>query len=282
MTSDWRPFERDKDGGSADLFAQPWGHFRPSPLQRFLIAITQKTVLQRGAFRPRMSALIMSLARPLDIRFRDCCYRIEGRNNLIERGLLIRPSYNAQEIEFLQDAVRDGGVAVDIGSNIGLYALPLARAAGDDGRVLAIDANPEMTAHLAFHAQASELTNLIMLNMAVGGEEARVDLLIRQGDVAIVSVEQSETGALQMRPLLNILADAGLTRVDALKIDIEGHEDAAMVPFLQQATEDLLPARIVIERESAAGDYPGCVAEFDRLGYRLVGRTRNNSMYERG
>lgn len=84
-----------------------------------------------------------------------------------------------------------------------------------------------------------------------------------------------------MRPLLSIVQDVGLHRVDSLKIDIKGHEDAALVPFLQQAPEAYLPSRIVIERASPAGDYPGCAAEFERLGYKLIGRTPNNSMYER-
>ena len=281
MTSAWRAFERDRDGLARDLFARPWGVYRPSGLQRSLILIMQKTILQRGIFRERMTRIIMSLGCPLDIEFRGCRYRIEGRNNLIERGLLTRPSYNAEEIEFLGQAVADGGVAVDIGSNIGLYSLPLARVAGATGTVLSIDANPEMVEHLMFNAKASGLGNLVMLNLAVGGEEAMVDLRIRQNDVAIVSVEQSDTGTTRMRPLLSIVQDAGLHRVDSLKIDIEGHEDAALVPFLQQAPEAYLPSRIVIERASPAGDYPGCTAEFKRLGYKLIGRTRNNSMYER-
>lgn len=147
-----------------------------------------KTAPQR---RPceRMTRIIMSLGCPLDVEFRGCRYRIEGRNNLIERGLLTRPSYNAEEIEFLGQAVADGGVAVDIGSNIGLYSSPLARVAGATGTVLSIDANPEMVEHLMFNAKASGLWNLVMLNLAVGGEEAMVDLRIRQNDVAIVGVE---------------------------------------------------------------------------------------------
>jgi FkbM family methyltransferase len=266
----------DKDGTSSGLLREPWGFYAPGLLQRMMITVTQKTVLQRGALRARMTRLIMSLGTPLDISFRGCRYRIEGRNNLIETGLLTRPSYNGEEIDFLAAAVRDGGTALDIGSNVGLYALPLARAAGPNGRVLAIDANAEMVRHLSFNAKSSGLDNVTALHMAVGGSEARVNLRIRQDDVAIVSVEESATGTTRMLPLLRILSEAGLTRVDSLKIDIEGHEDLAMVPFLQGASEDLLPSRIVIERASATGDYPGCVAEFERLGYRLVSRTRNN------
>ncbi|MGB3409342.1 MAG: FkbM family methyltransferase [Jannaschia sp.] len=267
---------------SSEDHSEPWGTYRPNGLQRVLIALTQNTILQRGAFRGGMTRAIMALGAPLDITFRDCCFRIEGRNNLIETGLLTRPGYNAPEIDFLGQVVTDGGVAVDIGSNVGLYSLPLARAAGPTGRVLAIDANPSMTRHLAFHAKASGLANLTSLHMAVGGKEARVDLRIRLDDVAIVRVEESATGSVRMLPLTTILSEAGIERIDALKIDIEGHEDAALVPFLKQAPDPMLPARIVIERAGPDGDYPGCVAEFSRLGYRRVGQTRNNSMYERG
>jgi len=119
------------------------------------------------------------------------------------------------------------------------------------------------------------------VHLAVGGKEAHVDLQIRKNDVAIVRVEENPTGETAMRSLMRILSDAKIDRVDSLKIDIEGHEDAAMVPFLRDASEDLLPSRIVIERASRSFDYPGCVAEFERLEYRLVGQTRNNSMYER-
>ena len=37
--------------------------------------------------------------------------------------------------------------------------------------------------------------------------------------------------------------------------------------------------RIVIEHPEPDADYPGCAAAFARRGYRLVARTRNNSLY---
>lgn len=281
MSSSWRAISTETDATAQGLFERPWGAHAPSALQRLLIYLTQNSVLQRGALRARMTRLIMGRGTPLDIRFRGCAYRIEGRNNLIEAGLLTRPSYNGVEIDFLQAAVRPGGVAVDIGCNVGLYSLPLADAAGPDGRVLAIDANPDMVRHISFNAEASGLANVFALNVAVGGQTGRVDLQIRQDDAAIVCVQETPTGTIAMKPLLDILSDAGIERVDSLKIDIEGHEDAALVPFLQNAPEPLLPARIVIERAGPDGDYPGCVAEFARLGYRRIAQTRNNSLYQR-
>ena len=279
MTDDTRAYDPARDAAPLDLDA-PWGRYAPTAAQRALIATTRGSVLQRGSLRRWMSGLILSLGRPLDIRFRDAAFRIAGENNLIEYGLLARPGYNAEEIDFLGEAVRGGGTFVDIGCNIGLYSLPLARVAGPAGTVVAIDANAQMMERLNFNAQASDLANVLPVHSAVGAHAARVDLRIRRDDAAIVSVVETDTGGVRMRPLADILADAGLTRVDALKIDIEGHEDAALVPYLDSASPRMRPRRIVIEKIGAQEDYPGCTAAFARHGYRLIGRTRNNSLYQ--
>jgi FkbM family methyltransferase len=277
-----RALRSDTDAMTTDLLDAPWNTYRPTALQRMLITLTQNTILQRGRLRHLMTKWITALGRPLDISFRGCNYRIEGRNNLIETGMLTRPSYNGVEIDFLGQAVRDGGVMLDIGSNVGLYSLPLARMAGPEGRMLSIDANLDMVRHLDFNAQASGLSNVTAIHCAVGDAAGRVDLQILKDDVAIVNVVENAGGAIEMLPLLTLVTQAGLARVDAIKIDIEGHEDKALVPYLQQASDDLLPSHVVIEYSEAQGDYPGCAAEFARLGYRLVARTRNNSLYQRG
>lgn len=276
-----RPLQHDRDASDDSFYNADWGAHRPGMLQNLLIGLTRRTFLQRGRMRHRMTNLITGMGRPIDVTFRGCNFRIEGRNNLIEYGLLTRPSYNGMEIDFLAQAVKQGGTALDIGCNIGLYSLPLAKAAGAQGRVVAIDANADMTRHLDFNAKASNLGNITTITTAVGGAEGRADLHIRANDVAIVSVIESDSGTVPVRPLMAILNDAGITSVDALKIDIEGHEDQALVPYLQSAPDAMLPARIVIERPGKDTDYAGCTAEFERLGYKLRGRSKINSLYER-
>ena len=40
---------------------------------------------------------------------------------------------------------------------------------------------------------------------------------------------------VEVAPLADIITAAGVDRIDYLKIDIEGFEDRALVPFIQQA-----------------------------------------------
>ncbi|MCB2134849.1 MAG: FkbM family methyltransferase [Rhodobacteraceae bacterium] len=260
----------------------PWGSYRPGALQSFLIVLARHSFLHHGRARHRITNLIARLGSPLDVTFRGCRYRIEGRNNLMEYGLLLHPKYNGEEIDFLTAGCPKDGIFVDIGANIGLYSLPLALAVGPRGRVISIDANPGVLERLTFNAEATGLSQILPVHSAVGDHEGRVDLSIRLDDLSIVSVEESATGTVPMRPLAAILAEHGVTRIDALKIDIEGFEDAALAPFLQTAPETMLPKRIVLERGGPdGGDYVGCVAAFSARGYELAGRTRSNSLYRK-
>ena len=47
-----------------------------------------------------------------------------------------------------------------------------------------------------------------------------------------------------------------------MKIDVEGHEDLALAPFLLSVAVDELPAKIVIEKNANQEDYPACKDAF--------------------
>lgn len=256
----------------------------PNACQQLVINAARNSLFHRGVFRATVSRLVFLLGggRDIDIGFRDVIFRLEGGRNLIEYGILLKPAYNAEDIDFLLGAVSDGGVFVDVGCNIGLYSLPLARAAGPRGRCISIDANPLMTTRLLRNAALSGLANITAIASAVGDREATGQLVVRKNDDAIVAVEETDDGPIRVRPLAALLEEAGVTRIDGLKIDIEGHEDLALPPFLDTAERAMLPCRIVIEHPEPNSDYPGCAAALDRHGYQLVGRTHNNSLYRLG
>jgi FkbM family methyltransferase len=265
-------------GGLEDK--RDFGVFAPNALQSALIRAARATPFRRGLFRGPLARFIMRLSRkPLDIKFRDCAFRLHNNSNLIEYGLMLVPEYNAADIDFLLEGAAPGSNFVDIGSNIGLYALPCAKAAGRDGAVIAIDANPQMAQALAWNASASGLANVRMFGCAVSDKDGQGGLMIRKDDVAIVSLVENADGPVQVRTLASVIAETGIAAIHGLKIDIEGHEDKALVPFLTAAPQTLLPKRIVIEHPMPDDDYPGCKAVFALRRYKLAGRSRNNSFY---
>jgi FkbM family methyltransferase len=236
--------------------------------------------LKRGLFRTFYSKIILSLKkRPLDVYFRKCDYRITGENNLIEYGILLDPKYNFFDLEFLLKGARKNSNFVDIGSNIGLYSQPLALNS-PEGLTVSIDANPNMVSKLQFNINATKIQNIKVISTAVSDIQGKGSLKIRKDDVAIVALDEDLSSSIKIDTLENIIKNTKINSIFGLKIDIEGHEDKALVPFLLNSPKNLLPKKIVIEQLSKNKDYPGCKDTFNKLNYKLVGRSKNNSFYE--
>ena len=80
--------------------------------------------------------------------------------------------------------------------------------------------------------------------------------------------------------LLDLLHREGLTRVNAVKLDVEGAEDLILEPFLREAPATLLPRILLIENGTGQWqlDLP---QHLEGFGYREISRSRLNLMFER-
>src|SRR6476660_7044999 len=129
----------------------PFGAFAPNAAQAAIIRLATQSGLKRGAFRPWLSRLVNLLrSGPLDVQYQGASFRFYHQASATERGALFNPDYNIEELTFLRAHVRDGGVFVDVGANVGTYALALAQDVGARGKVIAIEPHPITHARLAF------------------------------------------------------------------------------------------------------------------------------------
>ena len=280
MKNTWSKLDTSRSRNTYVSDKKKFGSFKQNLLQTIMISIGQKTFLKRGLFRSYYAKIIMSLSSgPLDVIFRGCAFRLWNERNLIEYGILLDPNYNHEDIDFLVNGAKNNANFVDIGSNIGLYSQPLALAA-PKGQTISIDANPLMKLRLNFNSSSSKISNINMINIAVSDKKGSGSLKIRKDDIAIVALDESIDGNIKYSTLIEVLSINKIDKIHGLKIDIEGHEDKALVPFLLNAPKTLLPNKIVIEQPTRNQDYPGCLNAFEKLNYKLVGRSKNNSFYE--
>ena len=82
--------------------------------------------------------------------------------------------------------------------------------------------------------------------------------------------------------LQRILDEAGISRVDALKIDVEGYEDRVLTGFFREAPSSLWPRAVVIEHLSRSEWLADCIADMLARGYAETGKTRSNTLLVRG
>jgi FkbM family methyltransferase len=262
----------------------PFGAFAPTAAQAAIIDLAHRSRLKRGAFRPWLSRLVHLLrAGPVDVAYQGASFRFYHQASATERGALFNPDYNIEELDFLRKHVPViGGVFVDVGANVGTYALALARHVGPAGKVIAIEPHPVTHARLAFNNSASGYTQVKLVAAAAAATDGEL-MIETDGDNLgashIVTGEVSSKAIkVPSRRLQRVIEDAGVARVDALKIDIEGFEDRALIPFFKDAPQSLWPRAVVIEHLSRNEWLEDCIADMRARGYAETGKTRSNTL----
>jgi FkbM family methyltransferase len=270
-----------------DTSPAPFGTFAPTAAQQAIISLAHRTRLKRGAFRPVLSRLLDLLrAGPIDVRYQGAAFRFYHKTSATERGALLNPDYNLEELDFLRAHTPDGGVFIDVGANAGTYALPLARHVGADGRVIAVEPHPVMVARLAFNRAASASSNVVLIPAAAG--DADGELMIETdhenyGASHVYPHASARSDAIRVPAmrLLRILQDHDVGQVDSLKIDVEGYEDRVLIGFFRDAPAALWPRAIAIEHLSRDDWADDCLADMLARGYAETGRTRSNTLLVR-
>jgi len=266
-----------------DASPAPFGAFAPNAAQAAVIRLAQRTRLKRGAFRPMLSRLVdLFRAGPLDVQYQGASFRFYHQYSATERGALFNPDYNLEELDFLRSQTPTGGVFVDVGANVGTYAMVLACHVGAGGKVIAIEPHPVTHARLSFNRTASGFTQATLVAAAAGASAGELMIETDGDNLGASHVVTGEASALAVKVpalrLQRILQDAGVVKVDALKIDVEGFEDRVLISFFRDAPQALWPRAVVIEHLSRDEWLEDCIADMLARGYREAGRTRSNTL----
>jgi FkbM family methyltransferase len=265
----------------------PFGAFAPNVAQAAIIQLAHRSRLKRGAFRPMLSRLVNLLrAGPLDVTYQGASFRFYHQASATERGALFNPDYNLEELDFLRSNTPPGGVFVDVGANVGTFALVLARHVGASGRVIAVEPHPVTHARLAFNNEASGTAQTRLVAAAAGPADGELTIETDGDNLGASHIVTGRAGANAIKVpslrLQRILEQAGVAKVDALKIDIEGFEDRALVPFFKEAPQTLWPRAVVIEHLSRDEWQQDCIGDMVSRGYRQAEMTRSNTFLLRG
>jgi FkbM family methyltransferase len=179
----------------------------------------------------------------------------------------------------VEELVEPGGVALDIGADVGTFTWALRRRVGPRGEVHAFEPNPRDAATLervrGEHANVhihrlalSDRQGTLPLRVPVSGGRPRSEMGSLEASHAQLPGGQSITFEVQVERLDDVLGSAARS-VDFIKCDVEGHEDRV----LDGATGTLERFRpnVLIEIEQRHRTTEVQVALDRLLGLGLVG-----------
>jgi FkbM family methyltransferase len=267
-----------------------FGAYAPRGLLRLTLMATRQCSTswlgKRAAFLMRGLAMRGLRGRPVDVVSLGARMRLYPSNNNAEKRLLFTPQYfDPRERAFFAERLKGDFVFLDIGASVGGYALAIAAIGGPRARILAVEPLPALFERLAYNIGQSDFANVKAVCCALADVDGEVTLFVNthnQGEssVRIVSAEaRVEQLQVRAKTLLSLAREEGYSKIDAIKLDIEGAEDLVLDPFLSTAPRALWPRLIVMEfallRVGAQLEQ-----RLRGLGYREILRTGENVAYE--
>ena len=136
--------------------------------------------------------------------------------------------YEKAETRFFQSACRDGMTFLDVGANLCYYTALAARAVGPNGRVLAVEPDPDSFGYLEQTIAANAVGNVEAFPVAASDAPATLPLYIstdNRGDNRLyASGEDRPQVEVAARPLDALLRENKIDTVDLIKIDVQGYE----------------------------------------------------------
>ena len=223
-----------------------------------------------GGFALHRNGDLVYVPHPLDAR---------GRH-----ALLHPPAVHPSVLAFLSP----GGVAIDVGANLGEWAVPLARRVGPSGRVLAIEPAPRAATAVDKTLVANALAQAEVIRCAVGDHDGTVEFA-----APIVTSVRIDTGTARIGPaaaghealtvvsrtLDSLAAERRLDRIDLIKIDVEGAE-RQVLDGARASIARFRPVLVLETGHEADGDRRAIHDLLGGFGYRMLGLLLDFGMAE--
>ncbi len=268
----------------------PFGALAPSPFAQSIRQAAER--LPDGFIGKRAASLLLRAAggksrRPFDVTVFDTeRARLHPYDNISEKRVYITPQFwEAEERAALANLIAQGTGPfrfLDVGANAGLYTLfarAQARRAGRPFKAICVEPAAEMLARLRFNLAASTAeSDVCVFDCAAGAREGASAFRTDERNRGESRLGAEGTRDVRVRPLAALIEEAGAARIDAMKIDVEGGEAAALKGLFDGAGERFRP-RFIIAELAHSGPL---AAALGVEGYRETIRTRRNGVFERG
>jgi FkbM family methyltransferase len=195
--------------------------------------------------------------------------------SLSTRALLTTGDWYERELELWRQEMEPGMTVIDVGANVGVFALSAAQRVGKTGRVIAIEPSSFHVACLKESAQLNGYDWLEVFGGAASDRLGQMHLYLQSPaefhQVLGVGIEQpdwaGEVETVRAFQLDALIAQSNLQRLDFLKVSVVGHE-LAVLRGCQRSIETFHPQ--IFYHNLFNGEPNIEVADFlTSLGYEL-------------
>jgi len=133
--------------------------------------------------------------------------------------------------QLISRELKPGMVCLEMGANIGYYALLESKIIGENGKVICIEPSPQNFEYLKRNIEMEKATNVELHNFACGDNDGEIRFLISKNSNTCRTIPEEEPTPSNEKiitvPLTKVdtfFSKNPLKRLDFLRTDVEGYE----------------------------------------------------------
>jgi FkbM family methyltransferase len=209
-----------------------------------------------------------------------------NQNDPVVSGAITFGVYERPETAFFSGVCKPGMTFLDIGANIGYYAALASGRIGPQGRIIALEPDPENFRYLQQNVAANGATNAICVQKAAASENGILRLHVNKdnrGDNRLYANELCDNSfEVEVTTIDALLEGCGVERVDLVKIDVqgfEGHVLGGMKRTIQRSESLILLTEFwPFGLRSAGSDPESVLLELEQADLRLYELTEKGRL----
>jgi FkbM family methyltransferase len=219
-----------------------------------------------GAARPL--ALLGAGKGLADVKALGLKLRVDPRGSLAERRLFLTPQcHDRRELAAVARLMAPGKVFMEAEAGIAAYALRAARSGGPHARIIAVEPSPDMRRRILFNARTNGLEQIETAGAALSDYEGGPLLRLVDGHAAA-----------KVTGLAALCDQLRLTRLDGLRLSVNGSEARVLGAFLADAPKSLWPGLLILPRPEGRDAKDEALATAIARGYRIDFQTPSNTV----
>ena len=195
------------------------------------------------------------------------------------KNLLKRIQSEKKEIELIHKIFLKPTTYIDIGANIGYYAIMESKMVGEEGTVIAIEPSPSNVDLLKRNLAKNKTTNVKVLQCAVSNQLGSAEFFLsHQSNLNTFHPNGSAYQHLSGKTLVvsketvpNLARSYG--KPDLIRMDVEGHEVAVMQGMIEEVKSGAISPNIIFEthltRYDSGNDMRHVLTQLFALGYSI-------------
>lgn len=166
----------------------------------------------------------------------------------VGRAMFYGGGFESKELLFTHFFLKPGGIFIDVGANIGLFSVVAAKKVGPSGYVYAFEPDDSQRALYLYNMLLNEINNYTVFDYAVSNKIGEDDFVI-SADGALSSFRETNHIAQKRQLVKNVKVITlnyfknmyALSKVDFIKIDVEGAEGEVLAGGYEFLTSDVPP-----------------------------------------